>query len=148
MGIQETRSAYNPNLYQNVKYHGMCLYFEWISTSQETEPLSFLLRSFISLCLPMSVVKTPFFSFRYNYMCWAFCCFTRPGAMARCKASCTIIPLSPSPGQLSYCIGAISVPEGQREWSLPLKKGRFWRGDGETHPQKKAKPRPESGKVW
>lgn len=45
-----------------------------------------------------------------------------PGA----RPPCTVIPLSPSPGQLSRCIEAISAPGGQWEWSLPLKKGAIY----------------------
>lgn len=107
-------SAYNPNLYQNVKYHGMCLYFERISTSQETEPLSFLLCSFISLCLPRSVVKTPFFlQIQLHVLGFLLHQKTRHnGQVQGILHGHTFVPF---PGTALLLHGAISVPEGQRE---------------------------------
>lgn len=82
----------------------------------------FSLMLFISFFLPMTVVKTSFFSqmqLRVGHFATSWDQVQWPGA----RPSCVIMPLSPSPRQLSSCLSSVSVPRGQWKWSLHLKKG-------------------------
>lgn len=101
-----------------------CHGFEWISCFSGARASFF----FYFLLFPFSYQwQWSDFSdafLRYNYICWAFHCFMTPVT----RSSCTAMLLSSSLGQLSYCLGAISVPLSFRqwEWSLPLKKGGIY----------------------
>lgn len=85
--------------------------------------------------------ENSFFSLRYNYTCWTFRCFTRPGAMARCKAILHGHAFVPFPGAALLLHWGHLCPWRTVGMKLASEeRGNLWRDYGETHPQKKLNP--------
>lgn len=109
-------------------------------TSQEAK-LGILWYSFVSLFLLMTVVKPPFFFLRYNDMCWAFCCFARPGTMARRKANLHDHAFVPFPRAALPLHWGHPCPWKTVEMKLSSEeRGDLLRNYDETHQQKRPNP--------
>lgn len=91
----------------------------------------------------MTVVKTIFSQIQLciGYFATSWDQVQWPGA----RLSCMTILLSPSLRQLSSCLSPVSVPRGQWEWSLHLKKGVIY---GKTTVKPTYKKGHESNRVW